>query len=543
MSGSEGSNDEGSSSSGSRFELPRSSLESYEQEMLGNPHDHQTCIPSDEEAGDEHKFRDIALDIGASTSYALVVEAGILNAIPIFCSEFTADHLGKNLLDSKCQLEALRKSCYILNIVGIRLVHDGELPTDLPKGEPSFAQWWYYYKMRPAKSSTGYVYCIPYFDFPCSVDKVSKEGEASTKKGKKTMVVPVNNILFHKGARKHRVKLVLKPKSQEEVLKIAASKRVEAEAIGCVAATIAGDEKQLLPHHSNIDLIFPPVMEYTAQEGDLDFSRKRKYKEKDGSIPWKDLKLKKNLPIERDATVREFLCSQTFRHVIRPHCARKVQLEKSKWMAILDRYDGGGIIDRYCAEIEEHQQKGEQFILKLDPSSGDEFEDDTTVNEQTQQGKDGSGNAEDGDYGNGGETQHESSASDEGDSTWGQNCGHKPLALSKLVFKVNCLNLSINLRMSWGETSELLVVKFLPVVCDNHIGNAESAKDVLPYEVFYFCLSNSCQGFYFGPLCEVVNCNDGIMDLALPHKHWTYQIKSPLGEEPRADHRSERLRK
>ncbi|KAM1006886.1 hypothetical protein ACFX2A_003604 [Malus domestica] len=79
--------------------------------------------------------------------------------------------------------------------------------------------------------------------------------------------------------------------------------------------------------------------------------------------------------------------------------------------------------------------------------------------------------------------------------------------------------------------------------CDYRIGNANSAKDVLPYEAFYFCLSNGCQEFYFGLLCEVVNCNDCIADLALPYRHWADQIKSPLGQSPRADHRSERLGK
>ncbi|KAB2625528.1 GRIP domain-containing protein RUD3-like [Pyrus ussuriensis x Pyrus communis] len=69
----------------------------------------------------------------------------------------------------------------------------------------------------------------------------------STKKGKSPMLVPVNDILFHKGARKHRVRPTPRPKSQKEVLKITASKKV--------------------------------------------IGRKRKYKEEVDSIHWNDLKV------------------------------------------------------------------------------------------------------------------------------------------------------------------------------------------------------------------------------------------------------------
>ncbi|KAM1011123.1 hypothetical protein ACFX2I_046450 [Malus domestica] len=80
--------------------------------------------------------------------------------------------------------------------------------------------------------------CIPYFDFSCSVEKMGKKRETSTKKGKTPMLVPVDDILFHKRARKHRVRPALKLKSQEEVLKIVASKKDEAEAIGCATAIV-----------------------------------------------------------------------------------------------------------------------------------------------------------------------------------------------------------------------------------------------------------------------------------------------------------------
>ncbi|XP_050133219.1 uncharacterized protein LOC126609320 [Malus sylvestris] len=105
------------------------------------------------------------------------------------------------------------------------------------------------------------------------------------------MLVPIDDILFHKGARKHQVRPTPKPKSQEKVFKIPASKKVEAEAIECAAAIVAGKERRLLPPLPTINPIFPPTMESTDQEGGLSCTRKRKYKEEVGSIHWKDLKV------------------------------------------------------------------------------------------------------------------------------------------------------------------------------------------------------------------------------------------------------------
>ncbi|KAM2553430.1 hypothetical protein TB2_017672 [Malus domestica] len=104
--------------------------------------------------------------------------------------------------------------------------------------------------------------CIPYFDFSCSMEKVGKKGETNAKKGKTLMLVPVVDILFHKGARKHRVRPTPKPKSQEEVLKIAASKKAEAEAIGYATTIVAKDKRRLLPPLPTINPIFPPTMEF-----------------------------------------------------------------------------------------------------------------------------------------------------------------------------------------------------------------------------------------------------------------------------------------
>ncbi|KAM1481222.1 hypothetical protein ACFX2I_028274 [Malus domestica] len=186
-------------------------------------------------------------------------------------------------------------------------------------GEPSFHQWRYCYKMRPVKACTGYAKCacrsererivfvtrgtiklsgrelanvekvlrVPKEDrhlgklrplfrkygfqplvSECqrrAMEKMGKKGETNTKKGKAPILVPVDDILFHKGARKHRVRPTPKPKSQNEVLKIATSKKAEIEAIGCVAAIVAGEERRLLTPLPTINPIFPPTMESTDQ--------------------------------------------------------------------------------------------------------------------------------------------------------------------------------------------------------------------------------------------------------------------------------------
>lgn len=76
-------------------------------------------------------------------------------------------------------------------------------------------------------------------------------------------------------------------------------------------------------------------------------------------------------------------------------------------MAILEWYHDGGIIDNYRKKMEKHQWNGEPFIFELDPSNDEESKDGASVDEQTQQGKDGSGDAEDDSDGDGGETLHD----------------------------------------------------------------------------------------------------------------------------------------
>ncbi|CAN6711741.1 unnamed protein product [Malus baccata var. baccata] len=326
------------------------------------------------------------------------------------------------------------------------------------------------------------------------------------------MLVPSEGMLFHKEARKHRVRPVIKPKSQDKVLKIAATRKAEVGAIRCAAAIIAGEERRLLPPLLIIDLIFPPVIEHTGQESDSNSNCNSKDNEEAGSVPWKDLKvamqpknfgyvnncqaerqftfdelgeplaqnesdhdrmlklssyvmteyndrlrgaegykaklkenkqlmdgarknkkllteaiqlkeqtikrltrwngenvklkklfeatkkqlevatleaskvreeldgalvevseLKRTIPTEREAVVQEYLGSQAFYHAIRPHCTRE-----------------------YSEKIDEYRQKGETFVLAVDPSSEEESDDKAIADEQTQQGKDDLEDTEDG---------------------------------------------------------------------------------------------------------------------------------------------------
>ncbi|KAB2600453.1 hypothetical protein D8674_010724 [Pyrus ussuriensis x Pyrus communis] len=249
--------DEGSPSTSSRFKLAMLEfsgplLESYTKETLDDLRNCQTLA-----------------NIGSS-SFMSVGEGVVFDTIQIFHSEFTTDHLEKNLLDSDKQLEALRQSCSIPRSVGMRLVLHKELPSKPPKGhviyapgqlnpgfwdtligfyiiwtecglgEPSFHQWHYCYKMRPEKACLRYAECACWSEREriVFVEKVNKKGKAP-------MLVPVDDILFHKGACKHRLRPTLRPKSQEEVLKITTSNKAEAEAIGCAAAIAVGEERRL----------------------------------------------------------------------------------------------------------------------------------------------------------------------------------------------------------------------------------------------------------------------------------------------------------
>ncbi|XP_050154814.1 uncharacterized protein LOC126628941 [Malus sylvestris] len=383
-----------------------------------------------------------------------------------------------------------------------------------------------------------------------AMEKVGKKVETSTKKMRVPMLVPSEDILFHKEAHKHRVRPIIKTKSREEVIKVAVSKK--AEAIGCAAAIVAGEDRRLLPPLPTINPIFPPVREHIGQEGDPSSSSKGKDKEEVGSVPWKDLKvamrpkdfgyinnclagcqftfdelgeplakdesdcdrmlklssyvmaeyhdrlreaerckvklkenkqlvndarktskalaeaievrdqhfeslkrrngenlrlkvqleatkkqlettmlevskakgeldsalvevseLKSSIPTEKEAAVKEFFGSPAFLHVLRPRCTREVHFEKRKWMAVLDRYDDGSVLRKYREEIDEHHRKGETFNLAVYSSSADESGDEASADEQSHQGDDEFGNAE-----NGGRTHNDmirGSTSDEDD--------------------------------------------------------------------------------------------------------------------------------
>ncbi|XP_050116417.1 uncharacterized protein LOC126594240 [Malus sylvestris] len=94
-------------------------------------------------------------------------------------------------------------------------------------------------------------------------------------------------------------------------------------------------------------------------------------------------RLKRSIPTERDAAVQEFLGSQAFHNAFRPHCIRAANFEKRKWMAVLEHYDDGNIIRKYRDEMDEYRQKGEAFVLAVDPSSDDDFDNEASISEQS----------------------------------------------------------------------------------------------------------------------------------------------------------------
>ncbi|RXH71243.1 hypothetical protein DVH24_018598 [Malus domestica] len=93
--------------------------------------------------------------------------------------------------------------------------------------------------------------------------------------------------------------------------------------------------------------------------------------------------LKISIPTEKDAAVQEFIGSQAFHDAFRPHCIRAANFEKRKWMAVLDRYDNGSIIRKYRDEMDEYRQKGEVFVLAVDPNSDDDFDNEASISEQS----------------------------------------------------------------------------------------------------------------------------------------------------------------
>ncbi|KAM1503185.1 hypothetical protein ACFXTO_028451 [Malus domestica] len=364
------SSDEGSSSFSSKSESAMSEssgslLESCTRETLDDLPNRRT------------------LAIASSSSMALG-EGVVFDAIPIVRSEFTADHLKNNLLNNEKQVEALRQSCNIPRSVGIRLVHDEEWPSEPPQGhvmfytqilltlgvrlplhpwlqkmlsligyapgqlnpgfwdtligfyiiwmecglcEPSFHQWRYCYKMRPAKSCTGYAECA------CRSERerivYGKKKAYYTWKNRWCFlyndweydkgVTPERRVLTHFQTELSDIEKVLRvPKEDRHLSKLRplfrrygfqplvsesqgrsmekvskktgtsthkrrAPVKTGVEAVENAAAVVVGEGSRLLPH--------PLTMEHTVQENDPGSRHEGKGKERAGSVPWKDLRV------------------------------------------------------------------------------------------------------------------------------------------------------------------------------------------------------------------------------------------------------------
>ncbi|RXH71008.1 hypothetical protein DVH24_015630 [Malus domestica] len=73
-------------------------------------------------------------------------------------------------------------------------------------------------------------------------------------------------------------------------------------------------------------------------------------------------------------------------------------------MAFLKRYNNGSIIRKCRDEMDEYRQKGEAFVLVVDPSNDDDSDNEASISEQFQKSEDGPGDAEEGGDGDGVET-------------------------------------------------------------------------------------------------------------------------------------------
>ncbi|KAB2597751.1 myosin-10-like [Pyrus ussuriensis x Pyrus communis] len=212
--------------------------------------------------------------------------------------------------------------------------------------------------------------------FMSVVKKVSKKGETSIKKRKTPMLVPSEDILFHKEAHKHWV------------IKIATSRKAEAEAIRYAATIVAREESDHLVMHV--------MIEYDDRLREAERNNKKLLTKAVHLKSQTMERLIRQNGENKEAAVHELLCSQAFHSAIRPHCTWKVHFEKRKWMAVLECYDNGSIIQKYREEIDEYRQKGETFILAVDLNNEQESHNEASVDEQTQQGEDDLRDPEDG---------------------------------------------------------------------------------------------------------------------------------------------------
>ncbi|CAN6718126.1 unnamed protein product [Malus baccata var. baccata] len=271
-------------------------LESCTKETLDDPHNCQTLANIGSSSmlvgegvvcdaipicrSDPYNCQTLA-EIGSSSKR--VGEGVVCDAIPIFRSEFTVDHLENNLLDSEKQLEALRQSCSIPCSVGIRLVRCEELPSEPPKGHMMFYT-------QTLKLTRGTIKLSG--QELADVEKVLRVPKEDRHLGKLRPLFRKYSFqpLVSECQRRAMEKVGKKVETSTKKRRVPMLK-AEAEAIGCAAAIVVGEDKRLLPPLPTINPIFPPVREHIGQEGDPSSSSKGKNKKEVGSVPWKDLKV------------------------------------------------------------------------------------------------------------------------------------------------------------------------------------------------------------------------------------------------------------
>ena len=57
------------------------------------------------------------------------------------------------------------------------------------------------------------------------------------------------------------------------------------------------------------------------------------------------------------------------------------------------------------------------------------------------------------------------------------------------------------------EVFKKCIVKLSSIIENQHSGHPKLAYDIFPEEVLNILLCDICQGFYFYPLCEIINAN------------------------------------
>ncbi|KAM2825023.1 hypothetical protein COP1_034873 [Malus domestica] len=281
-------------------------------------------------------------------------------------------------------------------------------------GEPSFHQWRYCDKMRPVKrivfgKKKAYCtwknhWCFLYNDWEYAKGVTHERLTRGTIKLSGRKLADIKKVLRVITEYDDRLREVEWYKAKfKENKQFVNDARKTSKAL--VDAIFLKDENfESLKRQNGENVRLKKQLEATKEQLETTILEVSKVKRELDSALVEVSGLKRNIPTERDAVVQEFLGSQAFHDAFRPHCIRAANFEKRKWMVVLERYNNGSIIRKYRDEMDEYRQKGETFILAVDPSSDDNSDNEASISEQSQESEDGPGDAEEGGDSDGVET-------------------------------------------------------------------------------------------------------------------------------------------